>query len=134
MTTFYICAAIGWIVTCAVAYALGWCEGKKQGELDGLQQAAAECRRRCGMSADEIKALAQQAFVDGMANHHAGLLKTEARCKQYAAALLAHGAEVMLETIKAVMKTETDPIVLHRLAEVAAECAWCEREYGKEER
>lgn len=40
------------------------------------------------MSADEIKALAQQAFVDGMANHQAGLLKAEARCKQYSNALL----------------------------------------------
>lgn len=46
------------------------------------------------MSADEIKALAQQAFVDGMANHHAGLLKTESRCKQYAAALLDYAAMV----------------------------------------
>ena len=46
------------------------------------------------MSADEIKALAQQAFVDGMANHHAGLPRAEARCKQYAAALLAYAAMV----------------------------------------
>ena len=38
------------------------------------------------MSADEIKALAQQAFVDVMASHRAGLLGMEARCKQYAAA------------------------------------------------
>lgn len=46
-TTFYICAGIGVIVMCCVCYALGWCEGRKQGELDGMEAAAAECRRRC---------------------------------------------------------------------------------------
>lgn len=45
-TTFYIFAALGWIVTLIVAYALGYAEGRKQGELDGLEQAAAECLRR----------------------------------------------------------------------------------------
>ena len=25
----------------------------------------------------------------------------------------------------------TDDIVIHKLAEVAADCAWCEREYGQ---
>ena len=46
------------------------------------------------MSADEIKALAQQAFVDGMANHKARFKNMELRCKQYAAALLAYAAMV----------------------------------------
>lgn len=42
------------------------------------------------MSADEIKALSQQAFVDVMASHRAGLHDWEVRCRQYAAALLAY--------------------------------------------
>lgn len=46
------------------------------------------------MSADEIKALAQQAFVDGMASHRAGLNDMEVRCKQYANALLDYAAAV----------------------------------------
>lgn len=46
------------------------------------------------MSADEIKALAQQSFVDGMASHRAGLLDMEVRCKQYAAALLSFAVMV----------------------------------------
>lgn len=46
------------------------------------------------MSADEIKALAQQAFVYGMASHRAGLLDMEVRCKQFFAALLAYAAMV----------------------------------------
>ena len=40
------------------------------------------------MSAEEIKNLSQLAFVDGMANHRAGFLNMEVRCKQYAKALL----------------------------------------------
>lgn len=42
------------------------------------------------MSADEIKALAQQAFVDVMASHRAGLHDVEVRCRQYSAALLSY--------------------------------------------
>ena len=26
---------------------------------------------------------------------------------------------------------EADEIVVHKLAEIAADCAWCEREYGE---
>ena len=46
------------------------------------------------MSADEIKALAQQAFVDGVANHKAGFRNMESRCKQYATAILDFAAMV----------------------------------------
>lgn len=47
MTAYYICAGIGAIIACAVCYSLGWCEGRKQGQLDGYEGAAGECRRRC---------------------------------------------------------------------------------------
>ena len=49
---------------------------------------------------------------------------------QYARALLAEQARKMKETIAEVMRTERDPITAHKLAEVAAECEWCERQYG----
>ena len=45
-----------------------------------------------------------------------------AMTERYARALVA---------IHAVQANETDAITLHKLAEVCAECAWCEREYGE---
>ena len=53
---------------------------------------------------------------------------------QYAKALLSAYAKKMRDVIHEVQANETDDIVVHKLAEVAADCAWCEREYGKEER
>lgn len=38
-TTFYICTALGWIVTCVVCYALGYTEGWRQGEVSGHEEA-----------------------------------------------------------------------------------------------
>ena len=54
--------------------------------------------------------------------------------KQYAKSLLGAYAKKMRDVIHEVQESETDDIVVHKLAEVAADCAWCEREYGKEER
>ena len=51
----------------------------------------------------------------------------------YAKELLAVYAKKMRNIIHEVQSNETDDIVIHKLAEVAADCAWCEREYGKEE-
>ena len=51
-----------------------------------------------------------------------------------AKALLGAYAKKMRDIIHEVQANETDEIVIHKLAEVAADCAWCEREYGKEER
>ena len=51
---------------------------------------------------------------------------------QYARALLAELARKMRETIHAVQGNEQDEITIHKLAEVCAECAWCERNYGGE--
>ena len=48
----------------------------------------------------------------------------------YAKALLCVYAKAMRETIDEVAKSETDPITAHKLAEVKAECEWCERNYG----
>ena len=53
---------------------------------------------------------------------------------KYAKALLSVYAKKMRDIIHEVQANETDEIVIHKLAEVAADCAWCEREYGKEER
>ena len=53
---------------------------------------------------------------------------------QYAKALLSAYAKKMRDIIHEVQSNETDDIVIHKLAEIAADCAWCEREYGKEER
>ena len=53
--------------------------------------------------------------------------------KRYAKALLSAYAKKMRDVIHEVQANETDDIVLHKLAEVAADCAWCEKEYGKEE-
>ena len=53
---------------------------------------------------------------------------------KYAKSLLAVYAKRMRDAIHEVQANETDDIVIHKLAEVAADCAWCEREYGKEER
>lgn len=43
MTTFYIVAGIGWLVTCAFSYALG----HREGVDDGRREYADYCRRRC---------------------------------------------------------------------------------------
>ena len=48
-----------------------------------------------------------------------------------AKALLGAYAKKMRDIIHEVQSNETDDIVVHKLAEVAADCAWCEREYGK---
>ena len=42
--TFYICASAVWIVTCGVCYALGWSDGRRQGEIDGYEEAANDMR------------------------------------------------------------------------------------------
>lgn len=52
----------------------------------------------------------------------------------YAKALLAAYAKRMRDVIREVQANETDDIVIHKLSEIAADCSWCEREYGKEER
>ena len=53
---------------------------------------------------------------------------------KYAKALLGAYAKKMRDVIHEVQANETDDIVVHKLAEIAADCAWCEREYGKTER
>ena len=50
----------------------------------------------------------------------------------YAKSLLAVYAKKMRDVIHEVQSNETDDIVIHKLAEVAADCAWCEREYGED--
>ena len=50
---------------------------------------------------------------------------------QYAKYLLVAYAKKMRNIIHEVQSNETDEIVIHKLAEVAADCAWCEREYGQ---
>ena len=50
---------------------------------------------------------------------------------KYAQALLAVYAKKMRDIIHEVQASETDDIVVHKLAEIAADCAWCEREYGQ---
>ena len=51
---------------------------------------------------------------------------------QYAKYLLVAYAKKMRNIIHEVQANETDDIVIHKLAEVAADCAWCEREYGED--
>ena len=51
---------------------------------------------------------------------------------KYAKALLAVYAKKMRDIIHEVQANETDEIVIHKLAEIAADCAWCEREYGND--
>ena len=53
---------------------------------------------------------------------------------KYAKALLGAYAKKMRGVIHEVQANETDDIVVHKLAEVAADCAWCDREYGGAER
>ena len=50
---------------------------------------------------------------------------------KYAKALLGIYAKKMRDVIHEVQANETDDIVVHKLAEIAAGCAWCEREYGE---
>ena len=50
---------------------------------------------------------------------------------QYAKYLLGVYAKKMRDIIHEVQANETDDIVIHKLAEVSADCAWCEREYGE---
>lgn len=50
---------------------------------------------------------------------------------QYAKALLGAYAKKMRDVIHEVQANETDGIVIHKLAEISADCAWCEREYGE---
>ena len=51
---------------------------------------------------------------------------------KYAKALLGVYAKKMRNIIYYVQANETDDIVIHKLAEIAADCAWCEREYGND--
>ena len=51
---------------------------------------------------------------------------------KYAQALLGVYAKKMRNIIHEVQSNETDEIVIHKLAEIAADCAWCEREYGND--
>ena len=51
---------------------------------------------------------------------------------QYAKALLGAYAKKMRDIIHEVQANETDDIVVHKLAEIAADCAWCEMEYGND--
>ena len=44
----------------------------------------------------------------------------------YAKVLLAAYAKKMRDVIHEVQANETDDIVIHKLAEVSADCAWCE--------
>ena len=48
--------------------------------------------------------------------------------------MVAQHAKELREAIHAVQANETDNITIHKLAEVCADCAWCEREYGEAER
>ena len=50
---------------------------------------------------------------------------------QYAKSLLGVYAKKMRDVIHEVQANETDDIVVHKLAEIAADCAWCEKEYGQ---
>ena len=50
---------------------------------------------------------------------------------KYAKALLGLYAKKMRDVIHEVQANEADEIVVHKLAEIAADCAWCEREYGE---
>ena len=47
-----------------------------------------------------------------------------------AKALLGAYAKKMRDVIHEVLANETDDIVIHKLAEVAADCAWCGRNYA----
>ena len=49
----------------------------------------------------------------------------------YAKALLGVYAKKMRNIIHEVQSNETDDIVIHKLAEIAADCAWCAMEYGE---
>lgn len=51
---------------------------------------------------------------------------------KYAKELLGIYAKRMRDIIQEVQANETDDIAVHKLAEVAADCAWCEREYKKD--
>ena len=51
----------------------------------------------------------------------------------YAKVLLGVYAKRMRDVIHEVQSNETDEIVIHKLAEVSADCAWCERNDGKED-
>ena len=50
----------------------------------------------------------------------------------HAKELLGAYAKKMRDIIHEVQASETDDIVIHKLAEIAADCAWCEREYGED--
>ena len=52
---------------------------------------------------------------------------------QCAKALLGLYAAKMRDIIHEVQSNEAGDIVVHELAEVAADCEWCERTYGEAE-
>ena len=60
--------------------------------------------------------------------------KKMAMTERWARAMVAQHAKELREAVNAVLAYETDAIIHHKLAEVCAECAWCEREYGEAER
>ena len=52
--------------------------------------------------------------------------------ERYARALVAQHAKELREAVNSVLVYETNDIIHHKLAEIAADCAWCEREYGED--
>ena len=48
----------------------------------------------------------------------------------YAKSLLGAYAKKMRDAIHEVQANDTDEIVIHKLADVAEDCAWCERNYA----
>ena len=54
--------------------------------------------------------------------------------ERYARALVALKAKELHDAIFALLPRITDAIEAHKLADVCAACAWCEREYGEAER
>ena len=52
--------------------------------------------------------------------------------ERWARAMVAQHAKELREAIHAVQANETDNITIHKLAEVCADCALCEREYGED--
>ena len=96
------------------ASCLEWVGAKIRGYADRIE-AAAKREREAG---------AEAAQICGEIGEMIGREATREKSSRVG------NSEKMRNIIHEVQSNETDEIVIHKLAEVAADCAWCEREYG----
>ena len=83
-----------------------------------------------GESTDKIPRSLQALGLRTYADRIEAAAKREREATPEKSSVVAY-AKKMRDVIHEVQANEKDEIVVHKLAEIAADCAWCERRYGE---